>query len=826
MVPPSGPIPARVMIVGEAPGADEVARNQPFIGVSGTELDKMLGEAGIARSECFVTNVARSRPPSYQDKKGRWQHNDINQWVSDKKKSPWPDGIYLQTRWVRPVIQEGMKILDMEIMAVRPNIIIACGNLAMWALTEKWGILKWRGSMLETPSGIKVIPILHPAAILRQWEYRAITVSDLRRVARFRDGRPYPKPVYNFILKPSFAEVVTILDHLSHWLSEGSRRLSFDIETRMGHTACAGIAWSKTDALCIPFMCSGKPQGYWNEREEAVIQEKLYRLLTNPHALVIGQNLLYDSQYTWRHNHFVPLVHQDTMIAQHSLFSALPKSLAFIASMYCDYYVYWKDEGKDWSANQNESELWHYNCLDCVYTYEASEALEETAKKMNMQNVYDTQQRLFWPVLEAMKKGVAVNNQARNRMVMEVQDHIAQREALLTKILGHSINPRSSPQLQKLFYTDLKLPVIKDRKTGQPSTGEDSLRRLTLIEPIIKPLVNTILDIRTLGVFMTMLSAPLDIDGRMRCAYNIGGSASGKSAPVTYRLSSNENAFGSGMNLQNIPSDKSKSIGKVKARGATMGELLELPNIRSVFVPDPGMTMFDMDLDRADLQVVCWEAEDELLKIAMRMGVDTHLLNVYTLDNEEPPPLEELIEGHPKYPDHRGPRKLKREFAKVFCHATNYVGGARTVAINTGRTVAEIDRSQKTWFAAHPGIKALQDRVESQIRRFRFVENRFGYRWHIFDRIDGALPEAVAWIPQSTVSNVINLIWQKLFQNLPEVDVLMQVHDSLVGQFPTSRRDQLLPQIKELSKVVVPYDDPLIIPTGIKTSEVSWGDCK
>jgi DNA polymerase I-like protein with 3'-5' exonuclease and polymerase domains len=322
-----------------------------------------------------------------------------------------------------------------------------------------------------------------------------------------------------------------------------------------------------------------------------------------------------------------------------------------------------------------------------------------------------------------------------------------------------------------------------------------------------------------------MLSAPLDIDGRMRTAYNIGGSESGKSAPITFRLSSSENAFGSGMNMQNIPSDKSKTMGKAKGRGASIGEMLKLPNLRSMFIPDPGQEMWDLDLDRADLQVVCWECDDQLLKAAIRQGVDIHLLNVYTLDGHEPPPLDELVESHPKYPDHRGPRKLKREFSKVFCHATNYSGGARTVASNTGRTVHEIDRAQRVWFGAHPGIKLWHTRVENQITRFRFIENRFGYRWYIFDRVDGVLPEAIAWIPQSTVSIVINRIWMNIYQNLPEVQVLIQVHDSLVGQFPIAQRQKCLADIKAQSSIVVPYPDPLIIPTGIKTSQKSWGDC-
>ena len=57
-------------------------------------------------------------------------------------------------------------------------------------------------------------------------------------------------------------------------------KLAVDIETRAGHTACIGIAWSKADALCIPLMDSMKKSGYWSEQEEATILYALYKILT------------------------------------------------------------------------------------------------------------------------------------------------------------------------------------------------------------------------------------------------------------------------------------------------------------------------------------------------------------------------------------------------------------------------------------------------------------------------------------------------------------------------------------------------------------------
>lgn len=479
-----------------------------------------------------------------------------------------------------------------------------------------------------------------------------------------------------------------------------------------------------------------------------------------------------------------------------------------------------------------EEKLWYYNCKDCVYTDEVGIVEIGLAAKMGLSAVHDAQQRMLWPVLQAMIRGVRIDHDRRDQLIDEVENEVERREKFLLEVLGQPLNPKSPKQMQALFYEDLKQPVIftraKKGKPARPTLDDDALQTIARREPILKPIINAIADIRTLGVFLShFLTKPLDLDGRMRCAYNIGGSESGKSAPKTYRLSSSENAFGTGTNLQNIPSEKSKSIGKASARGAIagLGDPYDYPNIRSMFIPDQGYTFFDGDLDRADLQVVVWEADDQMLKAALHLGVDIHLLNVYVLDAKEPPPLEELVETHPKYWGYRNPRSSKREFAKTFCHGVNYGGQPRTMAANTGRTVNEVERAQRIWLGAHPGIKSWHDRVKNQVIKHRFVENRFGYRWYIFDRPDSIIPEAIAWGPQSTVSIVINRIWMNIYEKVPEAQILLQVHDSLAGQIPTSNAQVLVKKIQDVGRIQIPYDDPLVIPFSVKTSEKSWGDC-
>lgn len=397
---PSGPCPADILIVGEAPGSEEERQGIPFVGPSGSELNRMLHEVGISRSECFVTNVVRERP----------YDNKIEYFIAPTKKAITKDHILFQGKHVRHQVIEGVELLKREIEMVKPKIIIALGNTSLWALTGLWGITRWHGSMLTTEAGVRLLPTYHPALILRQWEFRAIAVNDLRRAAKHRH-HPYPTTGWQFRVRPSFSEVLETLEMLmglagkraaepageaeavgrasepgaakpsypvnarvaagepSHAaigtgpgvgvppLSPGTTdrqnpssdlELSVDLETRAGHIDCCGIAWDIQNAISIPFMCLDNPKGYWSEDEEVEIVWRLYKLLTHPGVLVIGQNFLYDAQYIYRHWLFAPPRVRDTMIRHHVAFCALPKRLDFQASMYCEHYAQWKPERGKW----------------------------------------------------------------------------------------------------------------------------------------------------------------------------------------------------------------------------------------------------------------------------------------------------------------------------------------------------------------------------------------------------------------------------------------------------------------------------------------------
>jgi DNA polymerase I-like protein with 3'-5' exonuclease and polymerase domains/uracil-DNA glycosylase len=784
------------MIVGEAPGDQEEREGMPFVGASGNELNRMLQEAGILRSTCFVTNVVRRRPPG----------NDVGVFFAQRKSDITLQHIQLSGKYCLPVVLEGIELLKREIEMCQPDVIIALGNVALWALTGNWGITSWRGSQLACTLPLaldyqpKVIPTYHPALVLRQWAWRQTAVHDLRRAKGHIGQKVYNPRHYDFVIRPDYSTTIGILDGLLAELDKGSFELTGDVETRAGHIDCFGLAWNKSSAICIPFMTmTGDPRGYWPLEEETAIVWRLYQINKHPNfGGWTGQNFLYDAQYIYRHWWFLPKVKHDTMLSHHSMFSNSQKSLDYLASMYCEDYVYWKEDLKEADKHLSDDQRWEYNCKDCCYTYEVLEGELNAIKALTpswpkLHEVHAFQQHLFNPVLKTMNRGIRSDQKRRGEFAIVLQDEIAKREQFFIDTLDQPVNPKSPKQMQELFYGTFGQKPIFNRKTGSITCDDEALTKIAGREPLLRPLIRRILEHRSLGVFLsTFVSAPLDSDGRIRCSFNIAGTE-------TYRFSSSKNAFGSGLNLQNIPP------------GGEAGDDLELPNVRTLFLPDQGNTFFDIDLGSADLRVVTWEANEPEMKQMLREGLD---------------PYTEVAKEY-----YRDPTITKKDFRrnkyfKPLCHGTHYLGTPAGLSERIGLSVHEVDKTQKWYFQRFPKIKQWQEDFKDQLSKRRFVENIFGYRAYCFDRIEGTVyNQFIAWIPQSTVACLINRAYVVIDEKLKEVEILLQVHDSLAGQFPTQHKDRLIKEIVALAEIPLPYDDPLTIPVGVKTSEKSWGDC-
>lgn len=148
---------ARLMFVGEAPGADEDAQGKPFVGRAGQLLTKMIEAMGMKREDVIIGNVNRCRPPGNR----------------------------------QPTLEEAAvcrPFLFREISAVRPEVIVVMGNTALRNLLEiRAGISSVRGKFHDF-RGIKVMPTFHPAYLLRDPSKKRETWEDLKKVRDYLEG--------------------------------------------------------------------------------------------------------------------------------------------------------------------------------------------------------------------------------------------------------------------------------------------------------------------------------------------------------------------------------------------------------------------------------------------------------------------------------------------------------------------------------------------------------------------------------------------------------------------------------------------------------------
>lgn len=155
-----GPLHARVMLVGEAPGEREALEGRPFVGRAGKNLDAFLQGAGLKRDELYVTNAVKFRPVRTS-----------------------PAGRTVN----RPPTQEEARIfapwLLREIALVGPECVVTLGNVPLRAVTgERLTIGDVHGSFLSA-GGWTLYPMYHPAAVLYNPSLRDIYAADLARLA-------------------------------------------------------------------------------------------------------------------------------------------------------------------------------------------------------------------------------------------------------------------------------------------------------------------------------------------------------------------------------------------------------------------------------------------------------------------------------------------------------------------------------------------------------------------------------------------------------------------------------------------------------------------
>lgn len=335
-----------VMIVGEAWGEEEERQGKPFCGPSGGLLFGLMTQAGISRDDTYLTNVFNLRPRA----------NNIDNLCTDKadalegyrplRTSP--------TKYVDKKYAPELARLHDEIERVRPNVIVALGNTALWALAKKVGVKKYRGSPLMSHDAMwKILPTWHPSAILRQWELRMIVLADLMK-ARAESAFPeLRRPSHYIYMEPSLQDIADFW----HKYLDATPYVSVDIETKGGQITEVGVGTADgKHAMVIPFWSREKTSGnYWPTLEDELTAWAWVRKILREKGS-LGQNFQYDMQYFWRVAHMgCPKFIGDTMLLHHSLQPELEKGLGFLGSIYTNEPS-WKFMRQDHSTMKREDD--------------------------------------------------------------------------------------------------------------------------------------------------------------------------------------------------------------------------------------------------------------------------------------------------------------------------------------------------------------------------------------------------------------------------------------------------------------------------------------
>jgi uracil-DNA glycosylase family 4 len=515
-VPGEGPLDCKICIVGEAPGKHEADQHKPFVGTSGQELTKMLHQAGLIRNEIYLTNVIKEQP------KG----NDIELFVELTSK---------HQRITNAKTNAYLYYLEEELASCQANVFVPMGNTALWALTGLVGILKWRGSILESTllPGRKVIPTIHPRAVLPPtgvYLWRYLINYDLVRARKESTTSELNYPELELRVGPDYFTTIEFLSAANE-----ATIVDIDIETSHDQVSCFGLSFEENIALCIPFV--GDNGNYWHPEQEMEIWRLIAKLMENPEVKKRGQNILFDA-YFLLHRHGIRTVNIiDTMIAQGIAYPDFPKGLDFITSIYTRI-PYYKDEGKKWNRLPGDwKQLWYYNCKDVLATQAAWPELKKELERQKNIGTYVRQALLVEPLAFMQERGIKMDYLALASASESVDKEISELTNRFYGCCGSEVNPNSPKQLKEYFYVKKGFTPYRNRKTGGESVNADALKRLAR-KGVVEAQI--LLEIRKLSKLKgTYLDVILDPDNRLRCSFNPVGTESG-------RLSSSQTIFGTG----------------------------------------------------------------------------------------------------------------------------------------------------------------------------------------------------------------------------------------------------------------------------------------
>jgi uracil-DNA glycosylase family 4 len=535
-VPNIGPSNAAIMVVGEAPGENEEKDRIPFHpeAQAGGLLMEVMQRHGVFRDEVKLANLHHYRPVG-------------NRFVSILGSDS---------------LKNGIEELRKEIIENKPTVIVAAGAWPLWFLTGKCGrergkpkpgsgIENYRGSILsctlEGCESVKVIPTYHPSFVARTRTKYPIFDADWARIvsdSKFRDLR---LPEREFIIDPKGSE-------LDDWVERiiASGTVSADIESikYTNHILCYGFATDPSTCICI---VNHGPHDFG-------FKQAVGRILSSGVKLIF-HNGTFDQIVSENNGFQVKNYFWDTMVAQHSMWPELPRSLAYLTSVETRE-PYYKDEGKaeedqkGWADKMNREKLYRYNCKDVGCTFEAY-----LAQQRDIADGPAGWRSTFEFEMSEIPVAVSISQTGMNRD----QERAKELKAIL---LYQWLNTNSNKQMTNTLFDELGLPEKRKRdKYGKwvRTCDEDALvslighckdtyekrKRADVRERWLKNLFicKTVLKIRGIRkVLSSYISVPISGDGRCRGFVKITGAE-------TTRWSMSKYTDNTGMPMQTIPRD-------------------------------------------------------------------------------------------------------------------------------------------------------------------------------------------------------------------------------------------------------------------------------
>lgn len=795
-VPGCGNPNARLMVVGEAPGAHEEANLEPFVGPAGVMVREFLSNGGLDVSEVYLTNVVKVRPP-------------------DNK--------------IHRLPELGVKVADFEhqlweeIRTIKPNAILAFGNTALKALTGETGIKNYRGSILPNcRTGLpKVIPTIHPSMLLHsEGEGQMMSMRD-KVFIQFDVNRAIQQSLFPELKKPerllhickSSLDLIRFIERNAH-----KKVIDYDIETFKAIPMCIGFAFSRHEAISIPLFDIMGPR---NEEgipmsDMAFIWKTIGSVLMDPQFQLIGHNLKFDQGRLEEAGILANWPYFDTQLGFHTIYPELPKRLAFVSSVLTEE-PYYKDELEEYNPKKDKlTKRLLYNAKDCAVGYEVYEREIEELKEIDMLDWYfDNQNKLHKFYYEMERRGIMTSPSERKRLNKKYDRYIQWIERALEKDLGYKLNVNSPKQVAATLFGDLKCPVRRD-------TSEDTLEML---------MVNAVRDERRQRIIRNILrgrkgrktkstyvGAALREDGAGDTIYNITGTETGRTS-----------------------TSKPKAPVVAKTRGFAFQTMTKHGDVgadlRKMFIPRPGKVIIECDGGQAEDRVVCNLACD-LDGLAVlnktnfkynshKLKDDRHTLTAMMVLSLS---FEEITDDY-------------RQIGKKTRHAGNYKMGKRrlsqmVVGESNGRIMLSEWKAGKCLEKFHADNSNIScvfwEEINQALRdNDQVLKTPHGRRRQFFDRWgDDLLKEAYAYIPQATVSDHTKFAAIRVEERAPWIEMIVEAHDSFTAEVPEDRVMEAALIMKEEYEVPIDFSrcslprDPIIIPAEIQVAEKNWKEMR